>query len=57
MDLDALQHIQRHLDARGAAAPELAVEVGETVDRSTGEIKGVVGNGEVRVERRGAQAR
>ena len=33
------------------------LRVGETVDRSTGAVKGVVGDGEVRVERRGAQPR
>jgi hypothetical protein len=41
----------------GEQERRVELRVGETVDRSTGEIKGVVGNGEVRVERRGAQAR
>ena len=33
------------------------MRVGETLDRATGEVKDVVGDGEVRIERRGAQAR
>ena len=33
------------------------MRVGETLDRSTGEVKDVVGDGEVRIERRGARAR
>jgi len=33
------------------------MRVGETLDRATGEVKDVIGDGEVRIERRGAQAR
>ena len=33
------------------------MRVGETLDRATGEVKDVVEDGEVRIERRGAQAR
>ena len=33
------------------------MRVGETLDRATGEVKDVVGDGEVRIERRGARAR
>ena len=33
------------------------MRVGETLDRATGGVKDVVGDGEVRIERRGAQAR
>jgi hypothetical protein len=41
----------------GEQARRIEMRVGETLDRSTGDVKGVVGNGEVRVERRGAQPR
>ena len=33
------------------------MRVGETLDRATGEVTDVLGDGEVRIERRGAQAR
>lgn len=33
------------------------LRVGETLDRATGEVKDVIGDGEVRIERRGAQGR
>ena len=33
------------------------LRVGETLDRATGEVKDVIGDGEIRVERRGAQSR
>ena len=41
----------------GEQARRIEMRVGETLDRSTGDVKGVVGNGEVRVERRGAPPR
>ena len=41
----------------GEQARRIEMRVGETLDRSTGDVKDVVGNGEVRVERRGAQPR
>ncbi len=41
----------------GEQARRIEMRVGETLDRSTGDVKGVVGNGEVKVERRGAQPR
>lgn len=33
------------------------LRVGETLDRATGEVKGVIGDGEVRIGRRGAAGR
>ena len=41
----------------GEQARRIEMRVGETLDRSTGDVKSVVGGGEVRVERRGAQPR
>lgn len=41
----------------GDQARRIDMRVGDTLDRSTGDIKGVVGDGEVKVERRGAQPR
>jgi hypothetical protein len=41
----------------GEQGRRVEMRVGETLDRGTGDVKGVVGNGEVRVERRGAQPR
>jgi hypothetical protein len=41
----------------GEQARRIEMRVGETLDRSTGDVKSVVGSGEVRVERRGAQPR
>lgn len=41
----------------GEQARRVEMRVGETLDRSTGDVKSVVGGGEVRVERRGAQPR
>jgi hypothetical protein len=41
----------------GEQARRIEMRVGETLDRSTGDVKGVIGNGEVKVERRGAQPR
>ncbi len=33
------------------------MRVGETLDRGSGEVKGVIGNGEIRIRQRGAQDR
>jgi hypothetical protein len=41
----------------GEQSRRIELRVGETLDRSTGDVKGLVGNGEVRVEHRGAQPR
>jgi hypothetical protein len=41
----------------GEQQRRVEMRVGETLDRSTGDVKSVVGDGEVRVERRGAQPR
>ena len=41
----------------GEDARRVELRVGETLDRSTGEVKGVIDNGQVKVERRGAQGR
>ena len=41
----------------GEQQRRVELHVGDTLDRSTGEVTGVVGSGEVRVERRGAQPR
>jgi hypothetical protein len=40
----------------GDQGRRIEMRVGDTLDRSTGDVQGVVGSGEVRVERRGAQA-
>lgn len=55
--------VQRSRDAGkvtvtfGEQPRRVEMRVGETLDRSTGDVKSVIGDGEVRVERRGAQAR
>lgn len=41
----------------GEQARRIEIRVGETLDRSTGDVKGVMGSGEAKVERRGAQPR
>jgi hypothetical protein len=41
----------------GEEARRVELRVGETLDRSTGEVKGVIENGQVKVQRRGAQGR
>ena len=41
----------------GEQARRIEMRVGGTLDRSTGDVKDVVGSGEVKVERRGAQPR
>jgi len=41
----------------GEQARRVEMRVGESLDRSTGDVKSVIGDGEVRVERRGAQSR
>jgi len=41
----------------GEGGRRVELRIGETLDRATGEVKDVLGNGEVRVERRGAQGR
>lgn len=39
----------------GEQARRIEMRVGETLDRSTGDVKSVIGDGEVKVKRRGAQ--
>jgi hypothetical protein len=41
----------------GEDGRRVVLRIGETLDRATGEVKGVLGDGELRVERRGAQSR
>ena len=41
----------------GEDGRRVEMRVGETLDRATGEVKDVVGDGEVRIGRRGAQRR
>jgi hypothetical protein len=41
----------------GEDGRRIELRVGETLDRATGEVKGVVGRGEVRIGRRGAPSR
>ena len=41
----------------GEGGRRVELRIGETLDRATGEVKDVLGNGEVRIERRGAQGR
>jgi hypothetical protein len=41
----------------GESGRRIDVRVGETVDRATGEVRDVIGDGEVRIQRRGAPAR
>jgi hypothetical protein len=41
----------------GERARRIELRVGETLDRGTGEVKGVMDNGEVKVQRHGAQGR
>lgn len=41
----------------GEQSRRVEMRVGETLDRGTGDVKSVVGDGEVRVERRGAPPR
>lgn len=39
----------------GEQSRRIEMRVGETLDRSSGDVKSLVGNGEVKVERRGTQ--
>lgn len=41
----------------GEDGRRVELRVGETLDRATGEVKGVLGEGEVRIQRRGATQR
>lgn len=41
----------------GESGRRVEMRIGETLDRATGEVKDVIGGGEVRVEHRGAQGR
>jgi hypothetical protein len=41
----------------GESGRRIDVRVGETVDRATGDVKDVIGDGEVKILRRGAPAR
>jgi hypothetical protein len=41
----------------GEDGRRIEMRVGETLDRASGEVKGVIGDGEVRIQRRGAADR
>jgi hypothetical protein len=41
----------------GEDGRRIVLRVGETIDRATGEVKDLIGNGEVRIGRGGAQGR
>jgi hypothetical protein len=41
----------------GEDGRRIELRVGETLDRASGEVKGVIGDGEVRIQRRGAADR